>query len=571
MAVEKYHRWKDEDGQPFIPVPLHGLDLLHDTFLCKGTAFTESERKIFRLQGLLPPHVSSLEEQLIRTYKSYSKIKSPIEKYEFLRALQDRKEVLFYALVCKHVQEMIPIIYTPTVGEACKQFSHRFQNTRGLYITKNNVNQIAEMIHHFPSRNIKIIVLTDSQGILGIGDQGVGGMGIPIGKLSLYVLGAGIHPASCLPITLDVGTDNEDRLNDDLYLGLKQHRMKQNEYRTFIKEVVENIKDQFPGAVLQWEDFSKEHAFENMAVYREALPSFNDDIQGTGAVTLAGLLSAMKIKNELLKDQHFIVYGAGAGGAGIAYQLKIALTEQGLSDQDAFDRVFMFDSRGLILNNRPDLEEYKVPFAKNLELTNQWKTAEHDKVSLLEFLANHRVTVLIGASTQAGVFDQSVVEAMLNYTDQPVIFPLSNPTSKCEALPQDLYQFSKGGAIVATGSPFDDVNYKGKSYRIGQGNNVFIFPGVGLAAILGKFPEILPEFFTTAAIALADFMTPEELARREVYPNIGQLREISIHVAQKILEKHSSDSPKDLGSNEEISELIRSAMWKPEYLPYKKV
>jgi malic enzyme len=296
MAIEKYSKWKDETGRSFIPVSIDGLDLLHDQILNKGTAFTVRERREFHLDGLLPPHITTLPAQIERVYEGFCRQGSNIDKYGFLRSLQDRKETLYYATISKYLEEMLPIIYTPTVGEACQQFSHRFQVARGLYITPNNVDEMPEMIHHFPSRDISIIVATDSQGILGIGDQGVGGMGIPIGKLSLYVLGAGIHPASCLPITLDVGTNNEQRLNDPMYLGVKEHRIVGKEYRDFILRFVENIRKCFPNAVLQWEDFSKDNAFGNLERFRSELPSFNDDIQGTGAVTLAGIISALRIK-----------------------------------------------------------------------------------------------------------------------------------------------------------------------------------------------------------------------------------------------------------------------------------
>ena len=571
MSIEKYYKWKDEQGESFIPVPLDGLDLLHDQFLNKGTAFSAREREEFHLEGLLPPHITTLDEQIERVYEGYLSNQSNIDKYAFLRALQDRKEILFYALVSQHLEEMLPIIYTPTVGEACQQFSHRFQITRGLYITPDNVDEMPEMIHHFPSRDIRIIVATDSQGILGIGDQGVGGMGIPIGKLSLYVLGAGIHPASCLPITLDVGTNNEERLNDPLYLGVKQHRITGEEYHRFIEKFVQNVQKCFPDAVLQWEDFSKDNAFKNLERFENEWPSFNDDIQGTGAVTLAGILSALKIKKEKLADQHFAIYGAGAGGGGIARQILAALTNDGLTQEQALERLFLLDSKGLILNNRDALENYKRPFAKDASLASSWQVKTEGRISLAELVKNQRITVLVGVSGHAGSFDEALVRSMLQYTDRPLVFPLSNPTYKSEATPDDLFAFTDGKVLTATGSPFPNVAFGEREFRIGQGNNVFIFPGVGLAAILGNFETISPEAFTTAAAALAECVSGRDYAEGAIYPRVEYLRDISVHVARRILEQHIDDNPECGLRKDDLEERIRAAMWSPEYLPYKRV
>ena len=339
MSIEKYHRWIDKDGNNFIPVHLEGEALINNRILNKGTAFTLKEREELGLEGLVPHHVSTMEEQIERVYKGFLQRSTPIAKYMHLRGLQDRNETLFYAVVSKHVEEMSPIIYTPTVGLACQEFSRLYQKARGLYITPLNVDSMHEMIHHFPSKDIRIIVATDNQGILGLGDLGVGGMGIPVGKLSLYTLGAGIHPASSLPITLDVGTDNEELLKDPLYLGLPQKRLKEDAYAAFIEKFVNNAKILFPKAVLQWEDFSRQNAFTNLDTYRNTLPSFNDDIQGTGAVALAGIINAMKIKKEKLSDQKYAIYGAGAGGIGVARQIHAALVKEGMNPKTAIDNI----------------------------------------------------------------------------------------------------------------------------------------------------------------------------------------------------------------------------------------
>lgn len=529
VQIEKYQCWKDENGEPFIPVALDGLDLIHDRILSKGSAFTDRERKEFRLSGLLPPHVSTMDEQLGRVYEGFSQSPTDIAKYAYLRALQDRKEILFYALVSRHLEEMVPIIYTPTVGKACQQFSHRYKTTRGLYITQENVDDLPEMIHHFPSRDIHIIVVTDNQGILGIGDQGVGGMGIPIGKLSLYVLGAGIHPASCLPVTLDIGTDNEQLLNDPLYLGAPHPRITGADYAQFIEKFVGHVKACFPDAVLQWEDFSKENAYRNLLKYEQVLPSFNDDIQGTGAVVLGGILSAVKIKREKLTDQVFAVYGLGAGGGGIARQIQAGLIEQGMPEKDAADRIFTFDSQGLILSNREGLSDYKKCFAKDPALVSNCSVTDRSRITLSELMAHQKITVLIGTSKQTGAFSKDIVRQMCVHCNRPMIFPLSNPTSKCEAVPEDLLNWSEGQAIIATGSPFP------------------------------------------AAHALSECVSNEDLVVGAVYPKIKDLQQVSQHVATAILKKSAAYDPESGLRNQDIPTLIQAATWKPEYLPYRRV
>jgi malate dehydrogenase (oxaloacetate-decarboxylating) len=567
MTIEKYLSWRDENGEAFTPVPLEGLNLLNDRILNKGTAFTMDERDELGLRGLLPPHVATLDEQVERFYHGVSQCSSNIEKYVHLRALQDRNETLFYALVDRYVEEFTPVIYTPTVGQACQQYSDRFQKPRGLYITPRNVRMMKNMVHHFPSKDIKIIVVTDNQGILGIGDQGVGGMGIPIGKLSLYTLGAGIHPASCLPITLDVGTDNQKLLDNPAYLGKHNKRIVGTEYDQFIEEFVYRIKEFFPNAILQWEDFSKANAFKNLERYQDTLPSFNDDIQGTGSVALSGIIGAMKMKREQLKDQSFLVYGAGAGGVGIAKQIMMALIKEGLSEEEAISRIFTLDSRGLIMKEREGLDEYKKLFATPRSVTSEWKVADSNHITMAELINNFRITVLIGTSGQPNSFTPEMVADMQRYTKRPVIFPLSNPTSKCEATPEQLYQWSDGEAIVATGSPFDPVEFQGKTFRIGQGNNVFIFPGVGLAALLGGMERVDEEVFTIAAYALADYLSDEDLAAGTVYPKIEKLQDVSLFVATKVI-AHYDQSGR---SEDEITEKIKKWMWKPKYLPYKAV
>ncbi|MCL9780819.1 NAD-dependent malic enzyme [Vibrio sp. S4M6] len=571
MTVGKYLRWKDAQGNEFRPVSLSGTDLLNDRNLNKSTAFSYEERDMFNLNGLLPPRVQTFEDQIKRVYSGFKNASTDIEKYLFLRSLQDRNETLFYALLNRYVEEMTPIIYTPTVGKACQEFSHRYQKARGLYITEDNVDSMGEMAREFASQDIKIIVVTDSQGILGLGDQGVGGMGIPIGKLSLYTLGAGIHPTQCLPIALDIGTDNPDLLSDPMYLGVTKKRIRGDEYRTFIAKFVEQVTHHFPKAVLQWEDFSKSNAFDNLTEYEDVVPSFNDDIQGTGSVVLAGIINAAKIKHESLSDQVYAVYGAGAGGVGVADQIFAGLLKEGLSHEEARARIYTLDSRGVVFDNRDNLDEYKKRYSKSWELTRDWQLEQEGKVSLQDLLNNVPVTVLLGCSGVGGAFTQSHIERMQCYTDRPIVFPLSNPTDNCEALPEDLYRWTNGRAIVATGSPFDDVVFEGSTHRIGQGNNVFIFPGVGLAAIAGEVEKITMDMFTTASYALAEHVSEEDLAMGCVYPRISELKEVTIHVATTILQRLKETDPVSKLRDKDIRHELASHMWEPVYLPYRRV
>ncbi|MGF1758620.1 NAD-dependent malic enzyme [Photobacterium sagamiensis] len=571
MTTGKYLRWKDEKGNEFRPVSLTGTELLNDRTLNKSTAFSYEEREAFQLSGLLPPRVQTFDDQLNRVYDGFRNASTDIEKYLFLRSLQDRNETLFYALLSRHVEEMTPIIYTPTVGKACQEFSHRYQKARGLYITEDSVDEMGEMARQFTGKDIKIIVVTDSQGILGLGDQGVGGMGIPIGKLSLYTLGAGIHPAHCLPIALDVGTDNQDLLDDPMYLGMPRKRMRGEEYKTFIRKFVKQVKRHFPKAVLQWEDFSKSNAFDNLSDYEDDLPSFNDDIQGTGSVVLAGILGAVKIKDEKLADQTYVVYGAGAGGVGVADQIYAGLLKEGCSHVAAREKIFVLDSQGLVFDDRDGLDEYKKRYAKPRALAEGWHTEVLGKVSLTEFIDNHPVTVLLGTSGIGGAFKEEHVQKMLEYTKRPMVFPLSNPTANCEAIPEDIYNWSDGQAIVATGSPFGHVDYNGHEYRIGQGNNVFIFPGVGLASIVSQTQKVTLEMFTMASYALAECVSDEDLAAGCVYPRISQLKDVSVVVATSILENMQATEPNSMLRGKDIQQELAQQMWEPVYLPYRRV
>ncbi len=570
MSVERYQKWRDQKGKPFIPVSVDGNELINDRNLNKGTAFTKEEREIFHLEGLIPPSTASLQDQKARVYEGYCSAPTDIDKYIYLRSLQDRNETLFYSILEDHVEEMIPIIYIPTVGLACQQFSHHYQRARGLYITKENVDQMSEMVHHFPSQDIRIIVVTDSQGILGIGDIGVGGMAVPIGKLSLYTIGAGIHPSFCLPIALDVGTDNEELLQDPLYLGIGHKRLHGKEYSDLIEKFVRNVKEFFPRAVLQWEDFSKRHSFEILEKYKETLPSYNDDIQSTGATVLAGVLNAMKIKGEEMKDQSFVVFGAGSGGIGYARKVCTELVNAGLDEKAAYEKIFIIDSKGLILSNRSDPETYKLPFAKDPAMLSSWSISGSDP-TLLEVVENAGTSVLVGISGRTESFREEHVQAMLKNTDRPVIFPLTNPADESEATPDDLYKWSDGKAIVAVGSHYPDVTFNGKQYRIGQASNSFIFPGIGMASMLSKVQILTDEMFNAAAHALASCVGKTDLDAGIVYPRIKDIQNVAVRTAIGVLKLITEKNPHIGLKREDLHEVVRSNIWKPMYHPYKRV
>jgi malate dehydrogenase (oxaloacetate-decarboxylating) len=570
MSIEKYQKWRDHKGIPFTPVAIDGLKLISDRNLNKGTAFTKEEREELHLTGLIPPNYQTLEDQKHRVYEGYCSAKTDIEKYIYLRSLQDRNETLYYSLLEEHIDEMLPIIYIPTVVTACKQFSHHYQRARGLYITNDNVEDILNMTHHFPSRNIQVIVVTDSQGILGMHDTGVGGMAIPIAKLALYTLGSGIHPSFCLPVGIDIGTDNEELLSDPLYLGVGHKRIKGEEYDQFLDRFVNIIHLAFPKAILQWEDFAKHRAFKIFDKYREKLPSFNDDIQGTGAVVLAGLLNALKIKNEKLEDQHYIIYGAGSGGVGSARQLVIELMNRGLSREEATAKICLFDSKGCVLSNREDLEDYKKPYANDPSFLN--KVSSSDGLpTLLDAIEGSKATVLIGMCGQQGVFTRDHVTAMLKNSDRPVIFPLTNPAIECEAHPQDLFNWSDGKAIVAAGSAVPDIEFNGQKHQVGVASNSFIFPGIGRAGLIANMKVISDEMFTAAAYALADCVSKAELDQGIIYPKIKDLHKVGMRTSIEILKVLIKSNPDLRIKEENLHDIIQSKVWKPVYHTYRRV
>ena len=571
MPISRYYDVKrDEKGERYLEPYVTGFLLLRLPLLNKGTAFTEEERRLLGLEGLLPPHVHTLEEQKERVYRRYRLIQSPLEKHIYLRHLQDRNEVLFYALVVDHLEEMLPILYTPTVGEAVREFSHIYRYPRGFTASTKNIDRIDEALQNVPLEDVRLIVATDSSAILGIGDQGYGGMAISIGKLTLYTAAGGVGPDKTLPVELDVGTDREDLLKDPLYLGVRHRRLRGEEYFRFLDRFVEAVRRRYPKALIQWEDFAKETAFQVLERYRKVIPSFNDDIQGTGAVALAGVLSACRLKGERLSDQVVVVYGAGAGGIGVAWALVEGMKREGLSEEEAKARVLVLDSKGLLGEGR-SMEDYKRPYAQRPERLWGWRFAG-EYPNLLETITNARATVLLGLSGQAGSFTEPVVRAMLANTPRPVIFPLSNPTSATEALPDDLVYWTEGRALVAAGSPFPPVGFKGRTVPIGQGNNAFVFPGLGLGAVLSRAREVTDGMVLEAAYALYDY-TREHFPER-IYPPVGRLREVSPYVAarvmQRALEEGVAEEARVQGLTlEALLDFVKSRFWEPRYLPYR--
>jgi malate dehydrogenase (oxaloacetate-decarboxylating) len=556
-------------GQRYMAVGMKGRDLQLNAFTNKGTAFTQRERDELALHGLVPPCASTIQQQMQRTYEAFQQKGTMLEKFIYLTALQDRNETLFYRLVLEHIDEMMPIVYTPVVGEACQRFSHIYRRGRGLYIAYEQRDCIEPLLRSAGIERPSIIVVTDGERILGLGDQGAGGMGIPIGKLCLYTLCAGVSPYSTLPITLDVGTDNEERLADPLYLGTRHRRVRGEAYQEFIDAFVAAVQKVFPDVVLQWEDFLKENALFQLARFRDKLCTFNDDIQGTAGVVLAGLLSALRITGARLRDQRVLFAGAGASAQGIAELLVTAFEEDGLSHEEAVRRIWTTDTRGLVTQDRPKLEGYKATYARPADEVACWKVKDRSTITLLDTVENAKPTMLIGTSATPGVFDEPVIRAMGRINERPIIFPLSNPTSKTECKPEDALRLTEGRAIVATGSPFPPVELGGKRYRIGQCNNSFVFPGVGLGLTISRARRVSNGMFLEAAKALASYVSEKDLADGAVYPELKTIRECSFSVACATIRRAVKEGHADPEILENLEKTVDRAMWYPEYLPLR--
>jgi malate dehydrogenase (oxaloacetate-decarboxylating)(NADP+) len=537
-----------------------GFALLRDPALNKDAAFSEEEREVLGLRGLLPARLQTMEEQVERTLENFRKKDNDLEKYLFMIALQDRNKTLFYRVVIDHLDEMMPIIYTPTVGQACLEYGHIFRRPRGIFISLKDRGRMADLLRNWPFRDIRIIVVTDGERILGLGDLGADGMGIPVGKLALYSACAGIHPSQSLPVTLDVGTENESLLNDPLYIGLRQRRLRGAAYDDFVEEFIVAVAEVFPRTLIQFEDFGNINAFRLLERYRERICTFNDDIQGTAAVALAGLNSALCLKGGKLAEQKFLIVGAGEAGQGIAGLAVAAMMEEGLSLQEARQNVWFVDSHGLVVKSRSDLTGKKLLYAHDHE--SIW-----DLLAIVETL---QPTVIIGVSGKQGLFTKSLLEAMGKNHERPIIFPLSNPTSKAECTAEEAYQATAGRAIVATGSPFAPVTVDGRTLVPSQGNNVYIFPGVGLGVIASGARHVTDEMFFAAAKTLSHAVAPEDLEQGRVYPPLARIREVSAAIAATVAEVAYQQELATKPKPEDLLAAIKSHMYEPQYQDYVK-
>ncbi|MGR9100892.1 MAG: NAD-dependent malic enzyme [Gammaproteobacteria bacterium] len=546
-----------------------GPMLLEASLLNKGSAFSAEERREFNLDGLLPIAIETIEEQARRAYHQFSQFDNDLDKHIYLRNIQDINETLFFKLLTLHLEEMMPIIYTPTVGLACQLFSHIYRRKRGLFIAYPDREKMDDMLQNAIKQNVKIIVVTDSERILGLGDQGIGGMGIPIGKLALYSACGGISPAYTLPVTLDVGTDNQDLLDDPMYLGWRHRRIRGDEYFNFVDLFIRSVKSRWPRVLVQFEDFAQNNATPLLNRYRDEICCFNDDIQGTAAVTVGTLLAACRAHGSAISRQRIVFVGAGSAGCGIAEQIVAHMAEQGLTERQALDRIYLANSRGLLTSDMPGLHDFQRRFAKNPDEIPS-RSGDGKTVGLADLVRAVKPTILIGVSGQAGLITEEVVKTMYAGCDRPVILPLSNPNSRVEALPEDVIRWTEGNAVVATGSPFDPVEFEGVRYPIAQCNNSYIFPGVGLGVIAGKSKRVTGKMFMAASESLAACSPGLEGADGDLLPPLSHIREVSRRVALAVARQAIEDGAAPDASQEELEKNIRANFWEPEYRDYRR-
>lgn len=566
-----YVRKTDITGQDYLDVKLNDYALITNALLNKGMAFSEQERQDFCLNGLIPPHFASLEEQRERSYQAFCSKDSPIEKYIYLRDLQDSNETLFYSLLTTYVTEMLPTVYTPVVGEGCQRFSHTYRRPRGVFIAYPFKDQIDEILANPRFDNTEVIVVSDGERILGLGDQGAGGMGIPIGKLALYSACAGFHPDTTLPILLDTGTNNQALIDDPLYIGWRHERVRGKDYDDFIEAFVTAVKKRFPHILLQWEDFAQQNANPILAKYRDQLCTFNDDIQGTAAIATGTLLSAVQVTGTPLRDHRIVVFGGGSAGCGISNLMMQAMMEEGLTEAEARARFFVIDRNGLLLEGASGLMDFQQKFVKAKSTIANWNYADGNNISLLDVVKNVHPTVLVGVTGQPGTFTEVVVREMASHVDRPVIFPLSNPTSRSEADPVDLIQWTNNKAVIGTGSPFPVAMRNGVATRIDQTNNAYIFPGLGLGLMAVGATKVTDKMFMVAAKALAACSPTLKDVSANLLPPLTDIREVSyqvaVAVAREVIAAGLASKPCAL---DQVESAVRAKVWQPVYLPYKK-
>ena len=555
-----------------IETDLRGTGVLDHPLLNKSTAFTDSERDELGLLGLLPPHMEDISQQAARRYEALQAKTDPLEKHIYLRALQDTNETLFYRLLVDHVEELMPLVYTPVVGLACQRFSHIYRRPRGLFISYPQRARMTEMLANRPMRDVDVVVVTDGERILGLGDQGVGGMGIPIGKLSLYTACGGINPARTLPIQLDVGTNNPERLSDPLYLGWRHERVRGQEYDDFIEQFVGEIQRQLPGTLLQWEDFANPQAFPILDRYQDRLCTFNDDIQGTAAVTLGAILAALRVTGKQgdggkLAEQRIVLLGAGSAGAGICQLVLDEMVAQGIDRKAGKRQFWSLDSKGLVYHGRGELTDVKAAWARDSSDAEALSKNAAGQIDLQEVVKKVKPTILIGVSAQPGSFSEAVVREMAAHTARPIIFPLSNPTSKCEAIPADLIAWTDGRALIATGSPFADVTHAGTRHVIGQCNNSYIFPGVGLGVVAVGARRVTNEMFLAAARALAETVPLSGDKGASLLPRLTDIKKVSVAVATAAAAKAIDQGHAEGRPASKIRPTVEATWWDPIYSP----
>jgi malate dehydrogenase (oxaloacetate-decarboxylating) len=550
---------------------LTGFDLITRPMLNKGMAFSQRERDTFRLNGMLPPHIATIEEQSERRLRVLRAFSTDFERYAFLRDLQDTNETLFYAVLVRHIEELLPLVYTPTVGEGCQHFSEIWRKPRGLFLSYPNKGKIREILADPRFDRVRVIVVSDGERILGLGDQGAGGMGIPIGKLSLYTGCAGIHPDLTLPILLDVGTNNRERLTNPLYIGWRHERIVGAEYDAFVDEFVSAVKERWPDVLLQWEDFAGSNASRLLEKYRDRLCTFNDDIQGTAAIAAGTLMAAINVTGIKLTEQRIAVLGAGSAGCGISSLLLRAMVDAGLTEEQARSAFYLVDRNGLLVEGMEGITPAQVPFVQKRQAVSDWVIEEQGHIGLLEVVRNAKPTVLIGVSGQAGAFTEQVVRAMAEGVAHPVIFPLSNPTSRSEALPQQITEWSEGRALIGTGSPFPPVQWQGKSTPVDQTNNSYIFPGVGLGVLAVNAKRVTDGMFMVAGKVVASMSPTVEDRNARLLPPVDQLRDVSLAVAKAVAIQAQTDGVAEACDEATLNQRLKALVWEPKYRPYELV